>query len=133
MESEVGEPLLDPPGSEVGLVDDFKKLETPIEQSRHIPRTVANNLETAALPRPVEGEGRDDNVACWGQRFGQRLDVELPVELLREKVQHCAVMPQGDRLCRTKGRHILGDPRHLFRSRSQPGLGVGVLEAYCDL
>ncbi len=58
------------------------------------------------------------------QRFGQRLDVELPVTLRCQEMQHRSVMPQVYRLCRSKSRHVCGRPRHSLRTRAETGPGV---------
>jgi hypothetical protein len=56
LKPEVGKPLPDLPGSEVGFVEDLQELEILAEQSRDFSGTVSNNLEATALLRPVESE-----------------------------------------------------------------------------
>ena len=102
LKPEVGEPLLGLPRGEVSLACDLQKLEVSTKQGHDFSGAVANDVEAAAFLRTVESKGCDDCMAVRGDRFGQRLDVQLPIPLFRQEVQHRAVMPQFDRLCRPK-------------------------------
>ncbi len=123
-EEKIGELLFRAPGSDVRFVCLPKQPESRPQFGGEGGRIVAGHRESAATPRPVDGECGDDGVAIGGQRARQCLHVLSAVSLVRQEVEHGAVMPERESVQRAELGDIGIEPFDRARAHTQalPGL-----------
>ena len=76
-------------------------------------RIMTAYFQTAAFLRSMRREGGDDHMPARRHRAAQCFHILPPVHCIREKMKHCAVMPQCKRALWGKRRHIRHQPFHL--------------------